>query len=67
MQEKIIIIIDFGCHRKKGFIDVFDEKAHKVKDVKWLAQGMQEPPQRRWIARKNESETLRASWSAVLG
>ncbi len=23
----------------KGFIDVFDEEAHKVKDVKWLAQG----------------------------
>ena len=22
-----------------GFIDVFDEEAHKVKDVKWLAQG----------------------------
>lgn len=23
----------------KGFIDVFDEEAHKIKDVKWLAQG----------------------------
>lgn len=23
----------------KGFIDVFDEEAHKLKDVKWLAQG----------------------------
>lgn len=23
----------------KGFIDVFDQEAHKVKDVKWLAQG----------------------------
>ncbi len=23
----------------KGFIDVFDREAHKVKDVKWLAQG----------------------------
>jgi len=22
-----------------GFIDVFDEEAHKIKDVKWLAQG----------------------------
>ena len=22
----------------KGFIDVFDEEAHKIKDVKWLAQ-----------------------------
>ena len=22
----------------KGFIDVFDEEAHKLKDVKWLAQ-----------------------------
>ena len=30
------------CKRKiigKGFIDVFDEEAHKIKDVKWLAQG----------------------------
>ena len=23
----------------KGFIDVFDEEAHKLKDIKWLAQG----------------------------
>lgn len=23
----------------KGFIDVFDEEAHKIEDVKWLAQG----------------------------
>lgn len=23
----------------KGFIDVFDQEAHKIKDVKWLAQG----------------------------
>ncbi len=23
----------------KGFIDVFDEEAHKIQDVKWLAQG----------------------------
>ena len=23
----------------KGFIDVFDQEAHKLKDVKWLAQG----------------------------
>ena len=23
----------------KGFIDVFDAEAHKIKDVKWLAQG----------------------------
>ena len=23
----------------KGFIDVFDEEAHKIKDVRWLAQG----------------------------
>ena len=23
----------------KGFIDVFDVEAHKIKDVKWLAQG----------------------------
>ena len=23
----------------KGFIDVFDNEAHKIKDVKWLAQG----------------------------
>lgn len=23
----------------KGFIDVFDEEAHKIKDVKWLGQG----------------------------
>ncbi len=23
----------------KGFIDVFDEEAHKISDVKWLAQG----------------------------
>ena len=23
----------------KGFIEVFDEEAHKIKDVKWLAQG----------------------------
>lgn len=23
----------------KGFVDVFDEEAHKIKDVKWLAQG----------------------------
>jgi len=23
----------------KGFIDVFDEEAHKINDVKWLAQG----------------------------
>lgn len=23
----------------KGFIDVFDAEAHKLKDVKWLAQG----------------------------
>lgn len=23
----------------KGFIDVFDREAHKIKDVKWLAQG----------------------------
>lgn len=23
----------------KGFIDVFDEEAHKIKEVKWLAQG----------------------------
>lgn len=23
----------------KGFIDVFDEEAHKIKDAKWLAQG----------------------------
>lgn len=23
----------------KGFIDVFDEESHKIKDVKWLAQG----------------------------
>ncbi|MDE6371454.1 MAG: glutamine-hydrolyzing GMP synthase [Duncaniella sp.] len=23
----------------KGFIDVFDHEAHKIKDVKWLAQG----------------------------
>jgi len=23
----------------KGFIDVFDREARKVKDVKWLAQG----------------------------
>lgn len=23
----------------KGFIDVFDEEAHKIKNVKWLAQG----------------------------
>lgn len=23
----------------KGFIDIFDEEAHKIKDVKWLAQG----------------------------
>ena len=23
----------------KGFIDVFDEEVHKIKDVKWLAQG----------------------------
>lgn len=23
----------------KGFIDVFDEEAHKLRDVKWLAQG----------------------------
>ena len=23
----------------KGFIDLFDEEAHKIKDVKWLAQG----------------------------
>ena len=23
----------------KGFIDVFDEKAHKLKDIKWLGQG----------------------------
>lgn len=23
----------------KGFIDVFDSEAHKIKDVKWLAQG----------------------------
>lgn len=23
----------------KGFIDVFEEEAHKIKDVKWLAQG----------------------------
>ena len=23
----------------KGFIDVFDEEAHKIRDVKWLAQG----------------------------
>ena len=23
----------------KGFIDFFDEEAHKIKDVKWLAQG----------------------------
>ena len=23
----------------KGFIDVFDKEAHKIKDVKWLAQG----------------------------
>ncbi|KAA6316995.1 GMP synthase (glutamine-hydrolyzing), partial [termite gut metagenome] len=23
----------------KGFIDIFEEEAHKIKDVKWLAQG----------------------------
>ena len=23
----------------KGFIDVFDEEAHKLKDIKWLGQG----------------------------
>lgn len=23
----------------KGFIDIFDEEAHKLKDIKWLAQG----------------------------
>lgn len=23
----------------KGFIDIFDEEAHKIEDVKWLAQG----------------------------
>ena len=23
----------------KGFIDVFDREAHKIEDVKWLAQG----------------------------
>ena len=23
----------------KGFIDVFDVEAHKIKDVKWLAPG----------------------------
>ena len=23
----------------KGFIDVFEEEAHKLKDIKWLAQG----------------------------
>ena len=27
------------CIRDRGFIDVFDEEAHKIKDVKWLAQG----------------------------
>ena len=24
----------------KGFIDVFDEEAHKLKDIKWLGQGL---------------------------
>ena len=26
----------------KGFIDVFDEEAHKLKDIKWLGQGLPE-------------------------
>ncbi|MDH6343447.1 GMP synthase (glutamine-hydrolyzing) [Parabacteroides sp. PFB2-12] len=40
--EKLAGVTDPEQKRKiigKGFIDVFDEEAHKLKDIKWLGQG----------------------------
>ena len=67
----------------KGFIDVFDEEAHKIKDVKWLAQGTIYPDCIESLSitgtvikshhnvgglpEKNEFETMRASASAIQG
>ena len=44
----------------KVFIDVFDEEAHKVKDVKWLAQGTIYPDVIESVSVKGPSATIKS-------
>jgi GMP synthase (glutamine-hydrolysing) len=44
----------------KIFIDVFDEEAHKIKDVKWLAQGTIYPDVIESVSVKGPSATIKS-------
>jgi GMP synthase (glutamine-hydrolysing) len=44
----------------KTFIDVFDEEAHKIKDVKWLAQGTIYPDVIESVSVKGPSATIKS-------
>lgn len=44
----------------KTFIDVFDEKAHEIKDVKWLAQGTIYPDVIESVSVKGPSVTIKS-------
>src|SRR4029078_2364949 len=44
----------------KTFIDVFDEEAHRIKDVKWLAQGTIYPDVIESVSVKGPSATIKS-------
>ncbi len=44
----------------KTFIDIFDEEAHKIKDVKWLAQGTIYPDIIESVSVKGPSATIKS-------
>src|SRR5690606_13561374 len=44
----------------KIFIDVFDEEAHKIQDVKWLAQGTIYPDVIESVSVKGPSATIKS-------
>src|SRR6185295_1121976 len=44
----------------KTFIDVFDEEAHRIQDVKWLAQGTIYPDVIESVSVKGPSATIKS-------